>query len=127
SGLSGGDLEIWVIASGGANWGGCQVWVSSDGNTYALAGTIYRGARQGTLTATLPSHADPDTADTLSVDLSESQGQLLSGTQADADDFVTLCYCDGELLSYSTATLTAAHRYDLSYLRRGVYGPPIGA
>src|SRR5436309_12243610 len=65
--LSGGDLEVWLIASGGTDWGGCQVWLSSDGNTYALAGTLYRGARQGVLTATLPSHADPDTADTLKV------------------------------------------------------------
>lgn len=127
SGLSGGDLEVWIIASGGSEWGGCQVWVSSDGNTYALGGTIYRGARQGVLSAALASHADPDTADALSVDLSQSQGQLLSGTQADADNYVTLCYCDGELLSYQTATLTAASRYNLTYLRRGIYGTPIGA
>jgi hypothetical protein len=125
--LSGGDLEVWLIASGGANWGGCQIWVSSDGNTYALAGTVYRGARQGVLSATLPSHADPDTADTLAVDLTESQGQLLSGTQADADNLVTLCYCDGELVSYQTATLTASYKYNLTYLRRGVCGTPIGA
>jgi hypothetical protein len=52
---------------------------------------------------------------------------MLSGTTADADNFVTLCYCDGELISYQTATLTAAHKYDLTYLRRGVYGTPIGA
>jgi len=125
--LSGGDLEVWLIASGGADWGGCQVWVSSDGNTYALAGTLYRGARQGLLSAALPSHADPDTSNTLSVDLTESQGQMLSGTLADADNFVTLCYCDGELVSYQNATLTAAHKYNLTYLRRGVYGTPIGA
>ncbi len=127
SALSAGDLEVWLIASGGAEWGGCQVWVSSDGNTYALAGTLYAGARQGLLTAALPNHADPDSADTLSVDLSQSRGQMLSGTLADADNFVTLCYCDGELVSYETATLTAAHKYDLTYLRRGVYGTPIGA
>jgi hypothetical protein len=125
--LSGGALEVWIIASGGPGWGGCQVWVSSDNATYALAGTIYRGGRQGTLTAALPSHADPDGADTLSVDLAQSEGQLLSGSMADADSFVTLCYCDGELVSYQTATLTALYRYDLTYLRRGVYGTPINA
>jgi hypothetical protein len=125
--LSGGNLEVWLIASGGTNWGGCQIWVSSDGSTYAMAGTLYRGGRQGVLSATLPSHADPDATNTLSVDLSESQGQMLSGTTADADNFVTLCYCDGELVSYQNATLTAAYKYDLSYLRRGVYGTPIGA
>jgi len=126
-GLTAGATEVWIIATGGANWGGCQIWLSLDGTTYAYAGTIYRGGRQGVLTATLPSHADPDTANTLAVDLTESQGQLLSGTTADADAFVTLCYCDGELLAFATATLTAAHHYDLTYLRRGVYGTPVGA
>jgi hypothetical protein len=126
-GLTSGDTEVWIIATGGAHWGGCQIWVSLDGTTYAYAGTIYRGGRQGILTTSLPSHADPDTTNTLSVDLTESHGQLLSGTTADGDAFVTLCYCDGELISYQTATLTAAFTYDLTYLRRGVYGTPIGA
>jgi hypothetical protein len=125
--LTGGAIEVWVIASGGSEWGGCQVWVSTDGNTYALAGTITKGGRQGVLTASLPAATDPDTADTLAVDLTESQGQLLSGTQADADADVTLCYCDGELVSYETATLTAAYKYNLTYLRRGVYGTAIGS
>jgi hypothetical protein len=121
--LSGDSIALYT-----PNWGGCQVWISTDGNTYALApDTIYRGGRQGTLTASLPSHADPDSADTLSVDLTESQGQLLSGTLADADNFVTLCYCDGELVSYQTATLTASYKYALTYLRRGIYGTPIGS
>src|SRR5207237_7051953 len=104
-----------------------QCCLSLDATTYAHASTIYRRGRQGILTATLRSHADPDTADTLAVDLTESHGQLLSGTTADADAFVTLCYCDGELVSYQTATLTAAYKYHLTYLRRGVYGTPIGA
>jgi hypothetical protein len=127
TGLSGGVYEVWMIASGGPDWGGCQVWISLDNATYALAGTIYRGARQGTLTAGLPNHPDPDDTGTLSVDLTQSQGQLLSGTQADADNLVTLCYVDGELISYRTATLTGSYRYDLTYLRRGVYGTVITA
>jgi hypothetical protein len=126
SGLTGGATEVWIIASGGADWGGCQVWISTDGNTYGLAGTIYRGGRQGVLTASLPAATDPDTADTLAVDLTQSQGQLLSGTRADADAYVTLCYCDGELVSYETATLTAPYKYGLTYLRRGAYGTAIG-
>jgi hypothetical protein len=126
-GLTGGDTEVWILTTGGADWGGCQIWVSSDGSTYAYAGTSYRGGRQGVLGSALPLHADPDTIDTLAVDLSESQGQLLSGTMADANNFVTLCYCDGELVSYETATLTASYKYDLTYLRRGLYGTPIAA
>src|SRR5437588_1311240 len=126
-GLTAGDLEVWIIATGGTHWGGCQVWISLDGSTYAYAGTIYRGGRQGLLTAALSSHAGPDASSMLSVDLSQSQGQLLSGSLADADAFVTLCYCDGELLAFETATLTSAFHYDLTYLRRGVYGTPVGA
>jgi hypothetical protein len=125
--LTGGMLEVWVIASGGADWGGCQVWISTDGSTYGLAGTIYPGARQGVLTAGLPAGADPDTTDTLSVDLTQSRGQLLSGTQSDADTNFTLCYCGGELVSFETATLTASYKYNLTYLRRGAYGTAIGA
>lgn len=125
--LTGGALRVWVITSGGPNWGGCEVWLSSDDTTYAMAGIIYRGARQGVLTASLPSHSDPDGSSTLAVDLTESQGQLLSGTQADADNLITLCYVDGELISYETATLTAANKYNLTYLRRGAYGTPISA
>lgn len=126
-GLTAGVNEVWILATGGANWGGCQIWVSSDGNTYAFAGTAYRGGRQGVLSAALPAHGDPDTADTLAVDLSESEGQLLSGTTADADSLVTLCYCDGELIAFETATLTGPYRYGLTYLRRGAYGSPITA
>ena len=125
--MTGGAVEVWIIATGGADWGGCQAWISTDGNHYGLAGTIYHGARQGVLTATLPAAADPDTGDTLAVDLTESQGQLLSGTQADADAYVTLCFCGGELVSYQTATLSAAFKYSLTYLRRGAYGTAIGA
>ena len=125
--LTGGAVEVWLIASGGADWGGCQVWISSDGSHDALAGTVYRGARQGVLSAILAAAGDPDTADTLAVDLTQSLGTLLSGTQADADAYVTLCYCGGELLSYETATLTAACKYDLTYLRRGAYGTPIAS
>lgn len=124
--LTGGSVEVWIIASGGADWGGCQVWVSTDGNSFGLAGTIYKGARQGVLTATLPAAGDPDIIDTLAVDISESGGQLLSGTTADADAYVTLCYCGGELVSYETATLTGSHQYGLTYLRRGAYGTAIG-
>ncbi|MGD9613847.1 MAG: phage tail protein [Alphaproteobacteria bacterium] len=125
--LTGGAREVWIISSGGEDFGGCHVWVSTDDTTYAMVGTIYAGARQGVLTADLPSGSDPDVTNTLSISLSQSRGQLLSGTTAAADQYETLCYADGELLSYETATLTAAYQYDLTYLRRGAYGTPIGA
>jgi hypothetical protein len=130
--LTGNQLELWIIATGAsANWGGCQVWLSVESGgtgTYGQIGTIRRGGVQGTLTSSFASGADPDTTHTLSVDLSASQGLLIAGTSEDADDFVTLCYCDGELLAYSAATLTSAFHYDLAtYIRRGLYGTAIGA
>jgi Putative phage tail protein len=125
--LTSGINEAWIVATGGINWGGCRVWISTDNTTYAHAATLHSGGRTGSLTATLPSASDPDPANTLAVDLFECNGELLSATRADADNYVTLCYVGGELLSYETATLTAPSAYDLTYLRRGAYGTPIGA
>jgi hypothetical protein len=122
-----GGLEVDIACSGGPNWGGCDVWISSDGANYKIAGRVNGPARQGVLSALLPSGADPDTVNTLSVDLSMSSGELLSGTRADADGLHTLCYVDGELISYETADLTSAYRYDLTYLRRGAFGTTIAA
>ena len=120
-----GTLEIWVALSGGANWGGAQVWISSDGNSYAFAGTVNSLAVQGILTADLPPHSSPDATNTLSADLTESQGQLASVSTTDAANLVTLCYVGGELLAYQTATLTAASKYALTTLYRGAYGSTI--
>ena len=51
----------------------------------------------------MPPVADPDTTDTLSVDLSASNGALTSAANAVADQSGTLCLVDGtELISFST-------------------------
>jgi hypothetical protein len=127
--LAGGVVKVWIIATGAsANYGGCSVWVSIDNETYTPIGTILAGGIQGLLSSAFPSHVDPDTLDALSVDLTMSQAQLLAGTQQDADAFLTLCYCDGELIAYTGATLTGPYRYELAtYIRRGCYGTTIGA
>jgi hypothetical protein len=122
-----GRYELWLAASGGTNWGSAEVWVSFDDATYKRVGTIEGPARHGVLSAALASGSDPDTANTLAVDLSVSRGELISGTTADRDDLRTLCYVDGELISYQTATLTAANKYDLTSLRRGAHGTAIAA
>jgi hypothetical protein len=128
--LSGGvAAKVWIIATGSnANWGGCTVWVSIDNTTYTSIGTIVSGAIQGALSTSFPSGSDPDTTHTLSVDLTMSRSQLIAGTTQDADAFLTLCYCDGELIAYSDATLTTAFNYDLdTYIRRGCYETTIGS
>lgn len=125
AGLLAGDLEIWVALSGGPNWGSAQVWISSDDSSYALAGTVDGPAVQGVLTADLPPHSSPDTADTLAVDLTESRGSLMSVSAPDAQNLVTLSYVGGELLAYETAALAAGYQYNLTTLYRGAYGTAI--
>jgi hypothetical protein len=111
------------------NWGGAFVWISTDGNTYGQIGTAQAPSRQGVLTAALPAQpgANPDTLDTLSVSLIESGGQLASGTNADAQNGVTLCLVGNELLAYAGATLTGTDAYNLTYLYRGLYGTAAAA
>lgn len=122
--------ELWIYASGGNKWwGGCNVWASTDGNSYRFVGTINQPARQGVLSASLPSHATPDTSNTLKVDMTLSRSNLTSVSRQDADDYVSLCWIagsnNGEFISYQNATLTGLYQYDLTYLRRGVYGSNI--
>ncbi|MBU2701187.1 hypothetical protein Ga0466249_002301 [Sporomusaceae bacterium BoRhaA] len=126
--LTGGNLVAWVAASSNNKyWGGCNVWVSADGNTYKRVGQITAPAPTGILSTALPTGTSPDTTNTLAVDLTESNGQLSSGTQDDATNYNTICYVDGELVAYETANLTAASKYNLTYLVRGIYGTSIAS
>jgi hypothetical protein len=116
-------LELWLVASGPDGWGGCDIWISGDGSTYMNVGRMIGPCRQGVLAAPVAPTPDPDTLVVIPVDLSSSHGELLSGTTADADNANTLCYLDGELITYSDASLTSQYRYTLdTYIRRGVYG-----
>jgi hypothetical protein len=106
--------EVWIGACGGGggfdpNWGGAQVHISIDDDNYIHVGDIRQACRMGTLSASLASYGgvNPDGGHTLSVDLSESEGTLTSGASGDASAGRTLCYVDGELLSYETATLAS--------------------
>lgn len=121
--------SLWLAVSGaGANWGGCTVWVSADGTSFKAVGKIVGPARMGVLSSALPTAVDPDTVDTVGVDLTQSIGTLTSGTVADADGKRTLCIIDNELISFSTVTLVSTSKYNLSgYIRRGVFGTAIAA
>lgn len=119
--LTGGTGEVWLATSGGANWGGAHVWVSRDGTNYARVTSVFGKARHGVLSATLATGVDPDVSNTLAVDLTVSQGTLVSVSQADVDGLSTLSFVDGELIAFRDAALTAANRYNLTYLRRGQY------
>jgi hypothetical protein len=86
---------------------------------------LFGPSRYGVLSAQLPYGSDPDTEHTCSIDLTVSKGGLFSGTQDDADKFITACLVEDEIISFQTATLTAAYKYDLTYLRRGGYNSTI--
>jgi hypothetical protein len=124
-----GSIGSGAYTSGGVainqDWGGCHVWISPDNSNYVQVGTMYGPSRMGVLTAQLVSSADPDTTHTLTVDLTQSAGTLTGGSASDADNFRTLCYVDGELISFQAATLTSSFHYNLgTRLRRGVFGSP---
>jgi hypothetical protein len=129
-GLVGATPQIWIAASGGAagaadpNWGGYNVWLSVDNAHYTSVGFKVGPARQGLTTATLAAYSstNPDTLDTLAVNLAESAGVLASGSSLDAQLGNTLCIVDGELISFQTATLTSANHYALTTIYRGLYG-----
>ncbi len=106
-------LETWLLASGSdANWGGCQVFVSTDGNSYNPLpnNTINGQGRMGVSVGSFYGNFNQ----TLRVDLTESKGQLLSGTDQDLAQGNTLCYLGGELLAYSSAVLVSPYVYDLT-------------
>jgi hypothetical protein len=116
---------LLMALSGGTNWGGCTIHESTDGVSYNVVGRQTGPSVMGVLTATLPTAADPDVTDTLSVNLTESLGVLDSVTKAQADQFQSLVLIDQELISYETATLVSSNAYNLTYLRRGCLGTPI--
>ncbi len=125
-----GVLELLIGVSGAqgnANWGGCYVYYSLDGDTYNLYAHLTQPAIQGFLTAPLPAASDPDTTDTLSVALYDAAQTLSSVSQSLADQGENLILVDQELISFATATVVGPGQYDLSYLRRGVGGSTVAA
>lgn len=123
--LTNGIAELWIAACGsGQFWGGCNVWLSTDDTDFFQIGTITNEVRMGVLTANLATYggANPDTAHTLAVNLSESLSDLQSASATDAENGLTLSLVGAELLSYETATLTADYKYDLTNLWRGQFG-----
>ena len=116
--LTNGLNQIWIAASGGVNWGGCNVWVSLDNTTYERIGTIYGSARYGYITNSL------STSDTsVQVKLNTSS-QIFSGTVEEAQVDATLCKIGDEFINYVEATLNGSGLYTLSGMLRGRYYDP---
>lgn len=120
-------VQLWIGVSpllGDPNWGGAIVYASLDGTSYSQVATITAKATMGVTSSSIPafSGTNPDAADTLGVDLTMSKGVLTSTTAAAAAQDVTLCYVGGEYLAFTTATLTAANKYNLTSNYRGQAG-----
>lgn len=111
-------------------WKGCHVWCSVDGgNDYFQVGVIGPEGtpRYGTITSNVPAVADPDTTTTVGVALNDTALQLSTAVthgQADANQTLILIGTGttAEVMSYGTAALVSAGNYNLSYLRRNLYG-----
>lgn len=111
--LTDGKNQVWVAASGGINWGGCNVWASLDNTTYEMIGTIYGSARYGALVSAINTSAT-----IMQVQLNTSS-QIFGGTLEDAQVNTTLCRVGDEYISYVDATLNGSDLYTLSNVLRG--------
>jgi hypothetical protein len=126
---AGASPQIWFLVSGAdPNYGGCVAYLSLDGGaSYPTVLGAIGPATTGVLTADYPSHADPDTVDTLAVDLSESNGVLSPESTAVADNFSDPCFVAGassfEAVCPTSVALTSAEHFALgAYIRRAVLG-----
>jgi hypothetical protein len=121
--------EIWIGACGtGANYGATNVWVSQDNQTYVKVTQLGTPSIIGRTAATFAAGSDPDTANSLIVQLAENCPPLTAGTTTAADNDTMMCWVDGEVISYSAAALTAQNTYTLgTYIRRGQMGTPISS
>jgi hypothetical protein len=127
--FSGGNFITFGVSSPNPLYGGCTVYMATDpGGPFDPIGTLNGNTKMGVTTADFPAVAlNPsgqtvDQVNTLSVNLTESNGALTSATTNAALALTDPCYVGGELVSFATATLTAANQYNLNYLVRGAFG-----
>lgn len=134
--------ELWIgVSDASATYGGCIAYLSTDGgSSYVMVGSINGNAVTGETVGDFPVHADPDTANDLVLDTTESLGTLSSYSTADRDNFVYAMWLDGgvgdipyELISWNTANLTGTNEYTLkatgggNEVRRSVFSAPTPA
>lgn len=113
--------EVWLAVSAPeTNWGGCNIWVSDSGDMYKELGTTLRAARVGKLVGSMKA---TDTTCTVRM----SNGVLKPGSHLDAERANTLCWINGECVSYETARLNADGTIVLGGLIRGQYNTTAAA
>lgn len=110
-----GGNELYIGVNSEPNWGGCSIWLSDNNENYKRIGNISQQARMGRLKTTLTQGSN-------SVNVIINQGALKGGSHIDAERANTLCWVDGECLSYETAQLQLNGDYALGGIIRGQYG-----
>ena len=118
--------KLLMGLSGSVDWGGCTVWMSTDGTDYKIIGKQTGASTMGHLTTPLPTNdSETDTTHIPEVDLTDSGTELFNYNKLQTQAGVSLCLIDQELLAYKTAVLIGPNKYQLVYLQRGFYGTPI--
>lgn len=110
-----GGNQVFIGVNAPAGWGGCSVWLSDNGENYSRIGSITQQARMGRTRL-----AFNETANACEVTL--NQGVLKGGTHIDAERANTLCWVNGEALSYEGANMAPNNQFSLTGLVRGQYG-----
>lgn len=119
--------ELWIAVScDDTNYGGCIIHASNDGSGYHRIGRLHGRSTMGVLLADLPSASGLDITNTLSVDIGDF-GDIDSVSDAVVDTYDSLCYVGGELLAYKTSDPVDIGQFNLTHLRRGLYGSTSGA
>jgi hypothetical protein len=114
--------EVWIYASGNNDfWGGCNIWISTDNESYKMIGSVKQPARQGVL-----SEDFSVSSDAFKADFALSRSEINSVSQEAFDTYETISWIsgagNGEFLAYRDAELTGQYQYDVSTLHRGLYG-----
>lgn len=110
-----GGNQIFVGVNAPSGWGGCSVWVSDTGENYRRIGSITQQARMGRTKNTFDKSANV-------CDVVLNQGVLKTATHIDAERANTLCWINGEALSYEGVETHQDNWYTLRGLVRGQYG-----
>ena len=116
--------QLWcVIGSNAANYGGCQVYVSTDGGASydpASSEPIMGTATMGVLSAVWPAGTDPDTTNNLLLDMTLTAQPINSITALQRDQFVLPCIVTGADLTIKNLGTAVAEFSIPSFSNLGV-------
>lgn len=110
-----GGNQIFVGVNAPSGWGGCSVWLSDNDQTYQRIGNISQQARMGRTKYGFAQNGN-------FCNITINQGVLKSGTHIDAERGNTLCWVNGEALSYEDVEVHPNNWFTLQGLVRGQYG-----